>query len=166
MTAITWRNYSLETLLQFYLVRTDWNCSYKLYIHVCLQSCTLLDVTRVRNLIDFLMYSYYRSNSVRLALLKACSQRVNWIKLIWTPVRYGVRQREFAISNVNSIIEIRDVQNSLSTNRPSFAAASQVVTLSLVTNEQVAARCVGLTGSTCFRSVQFMCSEQTSSVLA
>jgi len=42
--------------------------------------------------------------------------------------------------------------NWLSTNCPSFAAANQVVTLTRVTNE----RRRRVTGSTCYRSVQFL----------
>ena len=49
--------------------------------------------------------------------------------------------------------------NSLSTNRPSFAAANRPVTLTRVTNERVVRLGIGLTGSTRCRSVQLMCCE-------
>jgi len=69
---------------------------------------------------------------------------------------------ELANSAVNSRVYCNTrVQNSLSTNRPSFDAANQVVTLTFATNERVVTRRV--TGSTCCRSVQVR-SGQVSSV--
>ena len=60
---------------------------------------------------------------------------------------------DLANSVVNSRVYCNTrVQNSLSTNRPSFDAANQVVTLTFATNERVVTRRV--TGSTCCRSVQ------------
>jgi len=47
-----------------------------------------------------------------------------------------VRKLEFTNSSMNGRIGIHEL-NSLSTNRPSFAAASQVETLMRVTNERV-----------------------------
>ena len=56
------------------------------------------------------------------------------LELNWTPVRYEL---EFRNSGVNSRSGVYYVKNWLSTNRPSFAAANQVVTLMRLTDERV-----------------------------
>ena len=61
----------------------------------------------------------------RWYFVKVCSQDIDWIALhFWT--RVGLFQWECL-----------QRMNWLSTNRPSFAAANQVVTLTHVTNERV-----------------------------
>ena len=85
-------------------------------------------------------------NAARMRALRAATDRKHSFtasheELDLTPVR--------ANSSVNS----RRVQNSPSANRPSFAAANQVATLTRVTSGRLATRRV--TGSTCGRSADW-----------